>query len=101
MVAVLGVLRDKEWRGMMRKLCPLVDRVIITSPLSAPANRAWDPDEAITFANANGWRADKITSLDAALIAADAEAETILVTGSFHTVGDAMQSPVCRFARNP
>jgi dihydrofolate synthase/folylpolyglutamate synthase len=93
-VAVLGVLRDKDWREMMRRLCPFVDRTIITSPFSAPMNRAWNPDEATAFANTNGWPSEKITNLGAALQTAANGASTVVVTGSFHTVGDALTALV-------
>jgi dihydrofolate synthase/folylpolyglutamate synthase len=91
LVAVLGVLRDKDWRGMMTHLCPRVDHTILTAPSSAPANRAWNPADAAAFAETNGWRVDTIFNLDLALDAAAKKGETVLVTGSFHTVGDALQ----------
>lgn len=91
LVGVLGVLRDKDWRGMMNRLCPRMDHTILTAPSSAPPNRAWNPAEAAAFAEANDWRVDTIFNLDLALEAAAKEGETILVTGSFHTVGDALQ----------
>ncbi|HUQ19022.1 MAG TPA: folylpolyglutamate synthase/dihydrofolate synthase family protein [Gemmatimonadaceae bacterium] len=91
LVAVLGVLRDKDWRGMMAHLCPRMDHTFLTAPSSAPANRAWNPAEAAAFADDNGWRVDTILNLDLALEAATKEAGTVLVTGSFHTVGDALQ----------
>jgi dihydrofolate synthase/folylpolyglutamate synthase len=89
LVVVLGVLRDKDWRGMMSAICPIADVTIVTSPPSAPAARAWNPDDARAFGIANGWRVNRISDLAAALAAASDDAATIVVTGSFHTVGDA------------
>ncbi len=51
LTAVLGVLRDKDWRGVIDALAPVVDRFIITQPSSAPAERAWDPIAAAAHAN--------------------------------------------------
>ncbi len=74
-VAVVGVLKDKDWRGMLDVLRPAVDDVILTTPPSAPSDRAWDEGQ-LDFA--------------AALGRAGTTKGTALVTGSFHTVGDAM-----------
>ncbi|NPV04301.1 MAG: bifunctional folylpolyglutamate synthase/dihydrofolate synthase [Syntrophaceae bacterium] len=38
---VLGILADKDWRGMIRRLAPLADRVILTRP---PEERALAPE---------------------------------------------------------
>jgi dihydrofolate synthase/folylpolyglutamate synthase len=46
--------------------------------------------EALDFARTNGWKAELIADFDEALKAAPTRAPTVLVTGSFHTVGDAM-----------
>ena len=89
-VAVLTVLRDKDWLGMMQVLAPVVDEFVLTSAPTAPASRAWDPDEAFSAARDAGWRAEVIRDFDRALEVAEARGETVLVTGSFHTVGDAM-----------
>lgn len=89
-IAVLTVLRDKDWLGIMRALSGVVDGFILTSAPTAPASRAWDPDVAGAAALAEGWRAEVVASFDEALRVAAARAETVLVTGSFHTVGDAM-----------
>ena len=89
--AVLGVLRDKDWREMMRILCGSVDRIIVTAPESAPLSRAWDPGEAANYGIENGWNVMLITDLRQAVEMAAAGAATVLITGSFHTVGDASQ----------
>ncbi|HEY7897003.1 MAG TPA: folylpolyglutamate synthase/dihydrofolate synthase family protein, partial [Gemmatimonadaceae bacterium] len=49
---VLGVLKDKDWYGMIDALAPVTARFIITQPLSAPPERAWDPLLAAAHANA-------------------------------------------------
>lgn len=88
--AVLCVLRDKDWRAMISTLAPAVDRFILTMAPTAPASRAWDLDEALAYARNSGFIAEAERNFSAALARAQAGEGTILVTGSFHTVGDAM-----------
>jgi dihydrofolate synthase/folylpolyglutamate synthase len=89
-VCVLTVLRDKDWRSMMITLAAQVDRFVLTAPPSVPADRAWVLEEAVEFARAHGWAAVADRDFDRALETACGSAATTLVTGSFHTVGDAM-----------
>jgi dihydrofolate synthase/folylpolyglutamate synthase len=90
LVAVLCVLRDKDWRGMMRALAPHVTRFVLTDAPSAPASRAWDASAAAAFAASEGWSAAVVGDFSQALEQATGEGATVLITGSFHTVGDAM-----------
>jgi dihydrofolate synthase / folylpolyglutamate synthase len=89
-VAVLAVLSDKDWRGIIKALAPVVDRFIFTDAPSAPAERRWDPRSAYEFAASEGIAGGVQPELDRALRDADDNAATVLVTGSFHTVGDSM-----------
>ena len=88
--ALFGVLADKDWRAMMAALAPVVDHFVLTTPPTAPADRTWRVDEALAHAAAHGWSAEACEAFDDALATAAARAGTVLVTGSFHTVGDAM-----------
>ena len=88
--ALVAVLSDKDWRGIIRELAPAVDRFVFTNAPSAPAERRWDPAEALAFAKAQGFAAELEPDMDAALARAGKDSKTVLVTGSFHTVGDAM-----------
>ena len=88
--ALVAVLSDKDWRGIIRELAPAVDRFLFTNAPSAPAERRWDPAEARSFARAQGFEADLEPDMDAALALGQERSETLLITGSFHTVGDAM-----------
>jgi len=88
--AVFSVLSDKDWGAMMAALAPHVDLFVLTNAPTAPASRAWDITAVLAHARANGWAADVVRDFDRALARADAEGATVLVTGSFHTVGDAM-----------
>jgi dihydrofolate synthase/folylpolyglutamate synthase len=89
LVVILGVLRDKDWQSMMKAICPVADATLVTSAPSAPSARAWDPDAAQTFGIANGWNVTRVSGLSAAIAQALHDGATVVVTGSFHTVGDA------------
>lgn len=89
-VALLSVLADKDWRGVMDQLGTVVDHFVLTSAPSAPASRAWNPHDALAYARARGWSAECETDFEHAMALAESAGRTTLVTGSFHTVGDAM-----------
>jgi dihydrofolate synthase/folylpolyglutamate synthase len=89
LVIVLGVLRDKDWQSMMKAICPIADTTFVTSAPSAPAARAWNSDDAKSFGIANGWNVRRVAHLSDALRGAADIGATVVVTGSFHTVGDA------------
>ena len=89
-VALLCVLGDKDWRGMMEALAPHVERFVLTQAPTAPASRAWSPREAGDFARERGWAAEVVPDFDEAIAEAARLGATVLVTGSFHTAGDAM-----------
>ena len=89
-VALLCVLRDKDWPEMMRVLSRVASHFVLTMAPTAPASRAWNLDEVCAFADANGLSAEVTTDFRAAIDVARARGKTVLVTGSFHTVGDAM-----------
>jgi len=84
--ALVGILGDKDWRCMLARLGALADRLWLTLPPSAPHDRRWRLAEA-----GAGWP-DAVAEpdFDRALAGVQAGAATVLVTGSFHTVGDAM-----------
>ena len=89
-IAVLGVLADKDWRGMMKELSRVASRIVLVSPPSAPVNRAWNPREAAVFASGSGVEAVVQPDFDRAIREAASFEGTVIVTGSFHTVGDAL-----------
>ena len=88
--ALVAVLADKDWRGIIEELSPAVDRFVFTTAPSAPAERKWNPDDARAFANARGLDTLSEPDLDDALAVARKGRGTLLVTGSFHTDGDVM-----------
>ncbi len=87
---VFSVLADKDWAAMMAVLAPHVDLFILTNSPTAPASRAWNVADVMAHARANGWAAEVVRDFDRALVRATEEGATVVVTGSFHTVGDAM-----------
>jgi len=92
--ALVSILGDKEWSGMLVQLDQVIDRGILTIAPTA-AVRGWDiewlgrwlRDPARPPAHAD-WTL--IPDFHDAIARVQDGAGTMLVTGSFHTVGDVM-----------
>ncbi len=84
--ALVSVLGDKDWVRMIELLREAVDAVWLTSPPSAPAERRWDLDAAGCRFSSAVVEADFARALQGV----QQGAATVVVAGSFHTVGDAM-----------
>jgi dihydrofolate synthase / folylpolyglutamate synthase len=82
--ALVGIRKDKDWQPMLEALEPEVDRLLLTVGPSVADAQRWKPAD---FA---GTRRMFEPNFDQALAEIERGAETVLVTGSFHTVGDAM-----------
>ncbi|MBC7672946.1 MAG: bifunctional folylpolyglutamate synthase/dihydrofolate synthase [Polaromonas sp.] len=89
-IALLCILGDKDWRAMIDALAPVVDHFILTDAPTAPTSRAWPLAQVLAYAQQQGYAAVAEGDFDMALRRAEREAGTVVVTGSFHTVGDAM-----------
>ena len=89
LTGVFCALRDKEWEEMLGTLGGVVDSLVLTNAPTAPGSRAWDLDIVRGFAERAGLRATIEPDFARALTTAE-RAATVVVTGSFHTVGDAM-----------
>lgn len=87
---LLCVLGDKDWRAMIEALRPVAAHFILTDAPSAPATRRWPLQDAARFATSIGCDVTAVPDFDDALTQAARREEPTLVTGSFHTVGDAM-----------
>ncbi len=85
--AVIGILRDKDAIGMVREIAGVSDGIWLTSPPSAPPDRRPDMAELAPVLG-SGVRVQ--ADFDRCLDEAAGGAQTVLVCGSFHTVGDAM-----------
>lgn len=88
--ALVSILSDKDWRGMLSALAPAVDHFVLTDAPTAPASRRWKAPEVLEYVQSRGWAAELEPDFDRALALAPQRGQTVLVTGSFHTVGDAM-----------
>jgi dihydrofolate synthase/folylpolyglutamate synthase len=89
MVLVIGILGDKDYRGILAALVPLADRVIVTRP------QYWRAMDVQTLAS-------EIRSLYGSVVTAESMGDAlakaretsvaddlILVTGSLYVVGEA------------
>jgi len=93
--ALVSILGDKEWPEMLVQLDQVIDRGVLTIAPTA-AGRGWDiewlrrwlKDPARPPAHAE-WTL--IPDFTEAIETVQDGAATVLVTGSFHTVGDVMQ----------
>jgi dihydrofolate synthase/folylpolyglutamate synthase len=89
-VLLVGILGDKDWARMLPSLFALAQRVVLTIPPTAPAERAWDPVHVQGHVSAHTAIVEPdFTRALARVTQLAAPGGTILVTGSFHTVGDA------------
>lgn len=90
LAALVGIMGDKDWRGMMQRLSESVDHLVLTRPLSAPPGRSWDPVAGLAEVPAG--RGEVVEDFEEALrvVGRRGAGGTVLVTGSFHTVGDAL-----------
>jgi dihydrofolate synthase/folylpolyglutamate synthase len=89
MVLVVGILKDKDYRGILDRLVPLADRVVVTRP-----NYSRALDSAALAAEISTLHGDVAStrSVAEALDLARREAagdDLIIITGSLYTVGDA------------
>lgn len=92
--ALVSILGDKEWAEMLVMLDTVIDRGVLTMAPTAAA-RGWSVDWL------DRWLADQtrpparaswrlIPDFEEAVREVQHDARTVLVTGSFHTVGDVM-----------
>jgi dihydrofolate synthase / folylpolyglutamate synthase len=90
--AVVGVLGDKDWSRMLDPICRLAGTVLLCSPPTAPPDRRWDPAAVLREVDCPcaAVMTDFTVALDRAQQEAARSGGAVLVTGSFHTVGDAL-----------
>lgn len=90
-VGVAGILSDKPFAEMLDMVAGSFDALVLTTAPSAPEGRRWDPATAATRITSIPVRV--IPDFEAALARAATMAPhgTVIVTGSVHTVGDAMR----------
>jgi dihydrofolate synthase/folylpolyglutamate synthase len=91
LAGVVAVLGDKEWREYLATLAPSLDILLLTRAPSAPPERAWSLEEVTAWCAGRGIAALTEPDFEHALERAPRLGSTVLVAGSFHTVGDAMR----------
>lgn len=92
-VLVTAILNDKAWDEMLPPLLARADAAVLTVAPSSPEARRWDPADAEARIGASSRIPIRIIpDFAAAIQRAETMAPhgTVLVTGSVHTVGDAL-----------
>ena len=82
--ALVGIRNDKDWRAMLDILRPVVDKLVLTVPPSIPVMQRWSLEDLDALSHFD-------PDFTRALEDIQQGAGTVLVTGSFHTVGDALE----------
>lgn len=91
LVALIGVLGDKDWNAMLPPVFDAADAVILAEPPSAPARRRWDPEAVLERTGApSSVRVVRPFAAAVKEAALEAGGGTVVSTGSVHTVGDTM-----------
>jgi dihydrofolate synthase/folylpolyglutamate synthase len=88
-ILVLGILKDKAWKPMLRELAGVADRMILTRP---QYERAADPEVLAAFVRPIRQELRVICRLpDAVSLALDEarRGDLVCITGSLYTVGEA------------
>ena len=87
--ALVGIRNDKDWPAMLAAIRPEVDRLLLTVAPSVPGHQRW-AEQDLTDGGLSDASVRFEPDFERALAAIQEGARTVLVTGSFHTVGDAM-----------
>lgn len=98
LIAVVGVLADKDASGVLEALEPVIDALVVTSPASPRAMPAADLAtlaEDLFSGKEIYVEEDLLTAVDAAMAMAEADGDAggtgVLITGSVVLVGDALR----------
>jgi dihydrofolate synthase/folylpolyglutamate synthase len=89
MVLVLGVMKDKDIKGLIGPLLPLAGEIICTAPAYG---RSLSAHELLNEVTAMGFKGSEARSVKDAVAKARQEGKTVLVTGSFYTAGEALEA---------
>jgi dihydrofolate synthase/folylpolyglutamate synthase len=88
LIVVLGIMADKDLRGMLHKLTPLADHIILTRPRY---ERAAEPESILELAGGFSGFIELIRPVGAAMKRAEEVAgqeDLVLVTGSLYFIGE-------------
>lgn len=93
LVALVGILGDKDWRAMLPPLLDRADSLVLAVPPSAPADRRWKPEDVVASLGRATTPIVAVEDFAGAVTEAARRAGngTVVVTGSVHTVGGAMK----------
>jgi dihydrofolate synthase/folylpolyglutamate synthase len=89
LVLVVAIMGDKPWPEMLPPLLALADTSVFTVAPSSPQERRWNAREVA--ATISSYAVEVVENFAEALKRAMQLGRTIVVTGSHHTVGDAMR----------
>lgn len=92
---VVGILADKDWKGILAALGASAQDTILTVPPSAAPGRMWDPAEAAAGLSPSPEVEPDFDRALARAHEASAPGGSVVVTGSFATVGDALSRLGC------
>ncbi len=92
-VMVIGIMNDKDIGGILSALLPLSDSAIFAAPAYG---RSASPRTLLKIAHSLGYEGTAAPSVRDALKSAIASGKTVLVTGSFFTIGEAKESMVTK-----
>ena len=101
LIVVLGIMADKDFRGMFLKLAPLAERIILTRPTY---ERAAEPEVLQAVAGEFAERTELIRpvgeALERAMGLATSE-DLVLVTGSLYFIGEVKEIQEEKNRANP
>jgi dihydrofolate synthase/folylpolyglutamate synthase len=89
LVLVLGILRDKDHRGIIEQIVPLADRVVVTRPQYARAMDVATLADEVRLLQENVTTVPTVGEAIALARSGAEENDLIVITGSLYTVGDA------------
>ncbi len=89
LVLVLGILGDKDYRGIIAELVPPADHVIVTRPEYSRAMAPAALAEEVRAVHGSVETAETVGSAISRALAVAASDDLILITGSLYVVGDA------------
>ncbi len=101
LIVVLGIMADKDLRGMFLRLAPLADRIILTRP---KYERAAEPESLREVAGEFAERTELIRPVGEALeraIGLATSEDLVLVTGSLYFIGEVKEIQEEKNRANP
>jgi len=90
---VLGILKDKDIRGIIKRIVPIADRVILVAPFT---QRSWNPEMGrdIIYGLSRKGKVEIFREVDkgiSRILKISSEQDLTCITGSLYTVGEARE----------